>query len=419
MHKEKDILITDSIKKTYHGIAVGANVAAWGKTWVPEFLRSLSKPFFVDPQTYVFQLPYDYLLKEGELRKSYSAMAEKYGQIVKRIVSKNKRELNSSDFDDVYATKDFLKSTMDFQKKLLIPQTSTQKSLLEYDEILGYGKKIMSPRLQEPEFLVVPYFHFNSTGDPWYDVNLLLANTAKELYSNSSNYAVICTVKDVILQREEVDKIVEDYSNMDGIILWFSTFNELYQEKEVLKAYIQFIKRLSSKDIISMYGGYFSLLSSKFGLKGSASGTGITEHKDIRMIPTGGAQINRYYIPQAKTMSVEADARSFYQSYPAELCKCDVCSEVLNFVNSDVSEFFSRLTDNQTKEHYCLCKDADNKYIQEHSLLEISEKLKNDLDFCEEKINGIFNIRYQHLGVWLSVLEDELKNVRREGRGRD
>ena len=44
MAAEKNILLDESIKDTYHGVAVGANVAAYGKTWVSQFLKTLSKP---------------------------------------------------------------------------------------------------------------------------------------------------------------------------------------------------------------------------------------------------------------------------------------------------------------------------------------------------------------------------------------
>lgn len=402
MAAEKNILLDEYIKDTYHGVVVGANVAAYGKTWVSQFLKTLSKPFFIDPQTHAFQTSRDFILKNDGMKKSYSTLALEYG--IERIVLDGKRELVPEDFDVREDLIKFVKSTMEFQRKLISPVTGSQKSIFEYAEILGYDEEIS--KVEEPEFLIAPYFYFRNTEDPWYNVNLHLMDCAKELFSESEVYVVICTEKDVLLEKKEIDIIVDHYSDINGIILWFSDFNELNQEKEILKSYIRFLRKLSSKDIIAMYGGHFSILSSKFGLNGISPGIGMSEYKNVTHRVTGGVFSNRYYIPQAKTMVVEADARSFYLDHPADLCKCNVCGEITKNASSDPNEFFTQLTPELAKKHYCLCKAAENRYIQERPLSEITENLKGDFNFCEENIDGIYNIKYRHLEVWLSVLED-------------
>lgn len=402
MAAEKNILLDESIKDTYHGVVVGANVAAYGKTWVSQFLKTLSKPFFVDPQTYAFQTRRDFILKNDAMKKSYSVLAEEYG--IGGIALGDERELVPEDLDARGDIINFVKSTMEFQRELISPVTRSQKSIFEYAEILGFDEEIS--KVEEPEFLVAPYFYFRNTEDSWYDVNLRLIDCAKELFCESKVYAVVCTQRDMLLEEKEIDLIIEHYSGMDGIILWFSDFNELNQEKEILKSYIRFLRRLSPKDIITMYGGYFSILSSKFGLNGISPGIGMSEYKNVTHRVTGGVFSNRYYVPQAKTMVVEADARSFYLDHLADLCKCDVCNQIAKNTNSDLNEFFTQLTPELAKKHYCLCRAAENKYIQEYSLSEITENLKDDFNFCEENIDGIYNIKYRHLEVWLSVLED-------------
>lgn len=402
MAAEKNILLDESIKDTYHGVAVGANVAAYGKTWVSQFLKTLSKPFFVDPQTHAFQTRRDFILKNDGMKKSYSTLALEYG--IGGIALEDKRELVPEDFDAQEDVIKFVKSTMEFQRKLITPVTSSQKSIFEYAGILGYNEEIS--KVEEPEFLIVPYFYFRDTEDPWYDINLHLMDCAKELFSESEIYVVICTEKDILSKEKEIDRIVEHYSDINGIIVWFSDFNELKQEKEILKSYIRFLRKLSPKDIIAMYGGHFSILSSKFGLNGISPGIGMSEYKNVTHRVTGGVFSNRYYIPQAKTMVVEADARSFYLDHPVDLCKCDVCGEIAKSVSSDPNEFFTRLTPELAKKHYCLCRAAENGYIQERSLSEIAENLKSDFNFCEKNIDGIYNIKYRHLAVWISVLED-------------
>ena len=402
MAAEKNILLDESIKDKYHGIVVGANVAAYGRTWVSQFMKTISKPFFVDPQTFAFQTSRDFILKNDDMKKSYSALALEYG--IGGIALEDKRELVPEDFDAGGDVINFVESTIEFQKRLVSPVTGSQRSIFEYAEILGYGEEIS--KVEEPEFLVAPYFYFRNTEDPWYNINLHLMDCAKELFSESEVYAVICTEKDILLKEKEIDRIVEHYSDINGIILWFSDFNELNQEKEILKSYIQFLRKLSPKDILAMYGGHFSILSSKFGLNGISPGIGMSEYKNVTHRVTGGVFSNRYYIPQAKTMVVEADARSFYLDHPANLCKCDVCGEITKNASSDPNEFFTQLTPELAKKHYCLCRVAENRYMQERSLSEINENLKNNFNFCENNIDGIYNIKYRHLGVWLSVLED-------------
>ena len=81
---------------SYYGIAIGANVAAWGQSWSAGLLTRTRKPFFVDPMTYVFAQPPRVLLKEDELRQSFARLVDEFGGILSAIAGK--RPLRPSDF---------------------------------------------------------------------------------------------------------------------------------------------------------------------------------------------------------------------------------------------------------------------------------------------------------------------------------
>lgn len=403
MAGEKTVLSHEALKNAYHGICFSANVACFGRTWVSQFINTLGKPFFIDPMTHAFQFDLIRVSKGGELKKSYSNLVDVYGEPFNSVVS-TKQHLSVSDFTDDALTS-VVQNSLDFQKNIARPESSSQQSLLEFAEWLDEESTI-----QEPEFLVAPYFWFESIESDWYKLNLKIMDLVKKYPQNIPVYGVICTDIETILNERELSRILSDFEGMNGILLWISDFNEYKMKKGALISYLNFIRRFQRNNIISMYGGYFSMIASKFGLNGISPGVGMSESKNVKEQPTGGTFSNKYYIHQAKTMVVDADARSFYIDNPESLCRCSICGEKETHNTTEAHQFFDDLTPLKAKQHYCKCRALELEEIEKKNEGGIISILSSNISFCEKKIGDLYNIPFRHQSTWLSTIQDFTKN---------
>jgi len=399
MAGEKAVLSSEALRDSYHGICFSANVARFGRNWVSQFINILDKPFFIDPMTYVIQFDIKKISKEGELKKSYVKLFEEYGEPFNSNI-RSRNHLSIFDFDDD-VLESFVTNVLDFQRNVAEPKSDSKKSLLEYAEELGDKTSI-----QNPEFLVAPYFWFESTNSEWYKLNSKVMGLAKKCSGDIPIYGVICTDMKTIQNSEEVSKLVSDFSEMDGVLVWISDLNEYKMNVDGLMSYLNFLHLFNKNNTILMYGSYFSIIASKFGLDGISPGIGISEFKSVQNQPTGGIFSNKYYIPQAKTMAVVADAITFYADNPGIICACSICGGNKLDSVEDVHNFFDELTPFKAKQHYCLCRSLELKEIANSDINRILSILSKNICFCENKIGESYNIPYRHLHSWLSAIKE-------------
>lgn len=80
--------------------------------------------------------------------------------------------------------------------------------------------------------------------------------------------------------------------------------------------------------VFALYGGFFSVLLSRYGLTGSSHGIGFGEHRDWVELPSSGAPPARYYVPRLHRYVGVDIATTIWRQFP-ELVSCD-CSECNN-----------------------------------------------------------------------------------------
>jgi len=408
---EKNLLF--NCKSRYHGVVVGAHILAFGRNWISTFLKELDKPFFIDPITYVF--PFDLFHirnKEGDLRKSYELLIERYGDVIQSTLG-NDRSLSVDDLSDPDKIDNFSKSVIDFQRNVFVEETPSQKSISEYAELLG------DEAMREthyPEFLVSPCFYVENINDPWYELSLRVSKTSIKYKNDLDLYAMICISNEMLQDNNMLSKIISDYEGFDGYILLISGFDEYKKGKETLEGFIQMVSKLSEyeKPIINLYGSYFSLLSSKFGLSAISSGIGMGESKDLMSKTTGGRYTKRYYIPTSKSIATETDARSYYSENPDLLCTCGICKKILKDIPAGTTDiinpFFDNLDAKLSKKHFIENRYYESKTISESSTNALIDILSKHIQQCQDSKMEFFKINYKHLDTWKVVLEEILNN---------
>ena len=396
----------------YYGIAVGANLAAFYPDWLPTFIRAVRKPFFVDPVTYVFARSLENIKKDNEVKKSFHKLAKAYGDKLTDLIEKEGRQLIPRDFLsnrrwNTEFMEELVKNVIDFQMEIM--QAPSQPSLLEYAEILG--EKIPE-EVKGPDFLVAPYFYSPSCHDPWYGISLEAAKRAISFKGSLPLFAVICTSRELLLNKADIKQVAKDYDEFAGYILWISGFDEKQEGEEYLAGLIDMVKELAKekKPVYTLYGEYFSTMISKFGLSGYCRGICYGASKSVDAAGGGGARLpQRYYIELNHGKLSETVARTFFTDNPGELCKCEVCSNVIKHIHESdpakkIAGFFDQVDFESTRAHFLVMHAKELEELAAAQLKDIVKQLKANAQRCHDLKAQFYNISDDHLHRWQSVL---------------
>ena len=404
---EKEIIAKHS---NSFGLTIPANLLTYYSKSLAEFIKKNPRPFFIDPVTYIFQIPNNMLKRDNsglqvdrygnyKLKKSYEKLVLTYD---KGLLSsfKSGNPLGISYFDDPKNVDRFVRNNIDFQKNLL---TNSDKSS-RYDAMVGEGKNNQSNL--KPEFLTAPYFYFRDTSDPWYNVNTNLSQLSKTLSPNDDVYSVICTDKQN-LSTTVADEIVSDFDEADGFLLFISDFEEYTEPVHSLRHLKSFVNRLyeeSSKPIINLYGSFFSVFLNNDGMEGVSSGLCVLDHKDALNEVTGGIARIKFYLPSIRGYIVENDYRTYLQRFnPRSECDCSLCAalgnkktdlstrdymvSITNLFSSDRGTLMTSAMD-----HFLGCRLEETEMVNTRTLPEIRTILQKNRSTSQRYAN-IISIR--------------------------
>ncbi len=384
------------------GIIINARLACSQQNWTQNFIISSKKNILIDPQTAIYSIEIENLFNDNdELRISENKYLNKINEQIYEIVSNQRRELLPTDFkpDDwneeliVELCKTNIKIQKDFFR---------QSSLTDFIQLIDAN----DAPFDTSKLLAVipPYFYFESREDPWYEITKYLAEKTKNLSQEPPTYPILCFNKEILLQGDTIDMILEDYSEFSSIIIHISDFDELKEEVEYLTGLINFLEKakISNINIINLYGGFFSfLLGLKGLLHGYSQGICYGNKKDIiKYSSTGGGGIsNRYYFKINQTKLVESKARTILSFFPEIQCTCTTCAEK---DNSDMDTFFSQLDAIDYKTHF-----LNNLFnLKQDSYEQIIANIKQNIETINNNHLNNFGLRTRHLTNWLHSLNE-------------
>jgi hypothetical protein len=396
---------------SYHGIAIGANVAAWGQSWSAGLLTRTRKPFFVDPMTYVFAQDPRVLLKEDDLRQSFARLVDQYGGILSAIAGK--KPLRPTDFWKAgrlaSAGHDFVDAVLTFEINGLEKGESTQLRISDYLEMIGEKTEV---KKLVPEFLVPPYFHASSLDDDWYKISLAMAKHAATHRKEDKVVPVICLSDHVLKDENAMNQLVVDYGDFDSVLMWIADLDETRATVPQLVGYGRLVKRLAAGGVVPMalYGGFFALTLATAGLGGLSSGVCYAESKSVSRQATGGGAPIRYYVPWAHTKVVTANATTFYTANPREYCKCSICRAALDSgtrtgVQSRIVQAFERLDRATSGRHFMKIRSGEAQLYAGASRASGIQSLARDRRVGERTGATTLGIPIGPLIKWIDALE--------------
>jgi hypothetical protein len=395
----------------YDGISIGAHVYLYYEASSSQFLASLGKPVIMDPMTYVFARPFEVMATGmGNLKRSFVRLMMAYRKSVGGILDREGRPLLPTDFE-AGLVESLCRDVIGLQRRLI--QTVAQPTL---ERLMALADQKIEKRRTNLQYVCAPYFYFEATSDPWYEVSLRLAEETLRLEQKLPVSPIICFSRQALLVQREISKIVRDYKDFPIVTIWISDFEEDKVGTKFLKGLVRLVGEFAGAGvkIYNLYGGYFSALLSKIGLTGFSSSICYGDSKSVDTVATGGGFPLRYYIPHIKSKVSVLDARTYYSDNPQYLCNCNTCSSIKEKLDARgekvgpdyVGKFFSLLNDETAKIHFMTCRNVEIQLIKQNTLQYLIGKLRSEFDEQEKAGIGIYgkNFDVTHLRNWAEAL---------------
>jgi hypothetical protein len=319
----------------YDAVVLNGNLVAYTLDGVCSFMSSVlnDKAYFIDPITHAFGHDPLYISRQQpggdrEVRPAIAELAREYGQPVGAIVGI--RPIEPDDFVGPART-EFTGRVLDFQRGIL------ERGFAD----AGTAKYFSDSHKHLPCLLVAPYFYMGSNSLPrWIDLNLDLARVACEIEKVLPVFAEVLIANDAFIDRDARSLVLEKYreSPATGIVLWVESFSEHSASKAVLKGYRDFVSELakSGKQVIVMYGGFYSVMLQKHGVTGVCHGPGYGESREVTPVGGGMPKPNFYYPDMHTRLSFAQVAFALrrqgirsVEQYFRDVCDCDMCKQVI------------------------------------------------------------------------------------------
>ncbi len=390
---------------SFEGILVGAHIASLGRTWVTGLIVRTGKPYHVDPMTYVFAQDPQIVRRADEVRKSYDELADSYGGVIRQ--NAGRRPLRRSELRG-NSVSDLASRVVDFEETVLSETGPVQATLVEYLEEIGETVHHVMP----PSLVLPPYFYAESIEDPWYGVNLELAEATREVSDPGRVAPVLCISQRAAGTDSGLERMAQDYGEYPTVYVWISGLDEQRATQTALYGYGKLVHALARRGTHprTLYGGPFSLALATAGLEGVSSGICYSEWKDVAVRATGGGFPTRYYVPLNRTKAVLANAARLLASVPECMCDCEVCRDVVPVSirrrrpNPEVAEAIASLTQLETKRHLMRVRAGEVRKMRAHSAASIAARLEADARLARQRNTHVYGVPSSHLQSWAAVM---------------
>ncbi|MPL70589.1 hypothetical protein SDC9_16347 [bioreactor metagenome] len=428
---------TGKNREMYDLVGLNGNIVSFSPTGTAAFLASISKPFYIDPQTHAFQHDTIHLKTKGSrknqelhfkpsiVKLANDRLGEPFSNVINNdiplspdVFYNSNGTLNSSLITRI------CRNVISFQSKFLIDSID--------DETRDF---LDNPNDLLPHFYIAPYFFLSSIlWEKWLAINIAAYRISKDLYRDKPVYLELVLSQAILPNIQDIcDQIVRDIADVDGILLWIDGNAEEELTRLEVANYIHLLHCLRRKTntIINIHGGYLSSLLCHNDLKNNLSGIGHSanygEHREV--VPVGGGIPRaRFYLQKAHSRLHFSDAadivinKNWHTSkdlYQNNVCSCIKCDELIKQYGTPEAAFNAYGDSNVTvvpfkgsilrfeyptpeaKEagimHYLYNKKYEIDSLNNHSLIELLSKMESDY----QEISSVKGSEFaDYLEIW-------------------
>lgn len=307
-----DQLTVRELQDSFTGLMVPGTVAAFQREGTGGFVLTLSAtqaatPYVIDPRFPLFQTQLD------KPKQSHLELATVLGD---PALIRPERNPEPSDFRNERVD-GIARSWVEFNKGY---QDAANAKFDKYAKRLN--EPVVPDQAKSPKFVLAPYTMAYGTDDPWWEVSRMLYERTCHHLGNSGDCIRVLAVTNPTGLLQLARNISESRS-----AVWVSGLDELGLDPTQLYDYAKAIQQLSGDiEMFALYGGFFSVLLSAVGLRGSCHGIGFGESRAFPELQRSGPPPSRYYMPTLHRYVLPDLAYQLWLHDPklAE-CSCKVC----------------------------------------------------------------------------------------------
>ncbi len=387
-----------SHRDKYDGILIPLSIAVSFPSGTYGFIRALctkssEKHYAIDPRTPLFQKKWD---RSKFVREPHKQVAQILGSPFseKGLIS----PLEPNDFDKDEIIEEIVKNCLKYQinfrtREEDIKKLNKYKKLLDLEEIKDLGK---------PQVLIPPYFQFDNIDDDWFKISM-------KCNKQATNYNSDIPIRPVVhfthwSAVENAKKLHELLLELNIGSYWIYP-NDL-KEREIdllsLKKYREHVENTHSDKIkiYTLFGGYFAVLLSYFGLAGFSNGIGYGEWRDSGYHRGGTAAIRLYSLRLHRYLDLPVFQNLI--DHDAEYFGGDT-----DILSACVVEKRSLLTlsNRESLEHFVYCRKTELEFVATNPVESAVDELNETIDHLE----GIGPDEIDNYGMHLKLWRDALK----------
>jgi len=408
--KDKDAFSSYAGKLDF--VVLPAHIVALAPSGASGFLAGPVKgvPFWVDPFTAAFSLPWESLLADRNTptkgpRRSLLKLAKAYGEPF--VSSLDRRE--ALDLNTVIRNAEAIgASVVAFQLNAL-------KTDLEEDaEFFGLDAAKM-----QPSVLISPYFPI-TPDNPGLGTraNLRLYGAAAKRAAGHPLMPIVVLDRTLLEDRSLVDTIARSFRSSSASLygVWIDGLREGECASFTLANLLRLVELLSADGakIFNLHGGYFSGVLSNWGLRGFSHGPGYGENKVVDP-PVGGFPAAKFYVPALHKRVVSGEVQGVLAKgigglrSVLDLCDCPVCQRAAAdgfytvYAYSKASKKGKVYPTPETlancRDHYLHARQREIDFLTAASYAEVREQLVQALAQFPAQMTT-------HLQQWLAALPE-------------
>jgi len=359
----------------YHGVIVPLSIATAFPSGTYGFVRALcarhkDKQYAIDPRNALFQKSWN----RANVREPHRRMANALGGPFadKGLAG----ALSPDDFKSDAVVSEVVDNCLRYQRSF---QTCAEdeRKLKKYKTLLGLSSMA---ELGDPQFLIPPYFQFDGFADPWYEVSRRCIEKAVTV----DNRVPIRPVFHFQRWKE-----MNDWTDCHKVLagsgissFWYypNNFKEHDASEAELMSYRQGVAEATERafETFSLFGGYFCVLLSYFGLRGFGNGIGYGEWRDSGYHRGGTAatrvyvlKIHRFLDAPAAGDLIEKDQGYFGRD-------TEVLSACL-----DGGGAISEISQDECLDHFLECRQLEMEFAASHSRDEGIAELRETVERLE------------------------------------
>lgn len=349
------------------------------------------KEYIIDPRTYAYQMDIKYLTRiDGKgIKQTYQDLLSAY-QLPTSLFENDKplSQFNIHILDET----NFVDNVCSFQENYLFDSLEDDMKML-----VRRSKKV-----KRPKFLIAPYFLLHDEYSFWLGVNnrMIEQSLFKKAEYQKSIYAVLLISKEILVNETLMSDILEVYSKADGLIFWINEYNEQTVNETEIAALAKLIhlykEKNPNKEILSLYGGYFSQILYHIGLDGVCHNLVYGEHRSLN--PVGSQPTHKYYLSPIKQKIDPFDIINILKNHNLKtkedfynkICDCKICKKNID-TNNILEKFIVYLHDKDPEKVIELSKDNCTRHYLECKVREFREIPNQSLEGIIKDLQNIYN----------------------------